>query len=119
MRRIATNTMLAVWGSIYTIAYTADKGLAGSWRDFWAAISGKSIIPTVMGWIGAAAMVLALIGFFWSKRKGQGNPQLTQGLLWVALFGGILALPGTLLPVMLGLVDGLIRAVANILGKLK
>lgn len=115
--KLAVNTTLyAIWP---ILVYTAtDKGLSGSWKEFWAPIGGGPI-GTAMGWIGAAAMVMSLIGFFWSKRKGQGNPQLTQGLLWVAIFGGILALPGTLLPVLLGLVDSLIKALAKLVGNIK
>lgn len=102
------------------IAHMASsESLKKSWEDFWAAVSGNSAIPQIMGWVGAAAMVLSLIGFFWAKRKGQGNPQLTQGLLWVAIFGGILALPGTLIPTLLGIVDAVIRALNKILGKIR
>lgn len=72
-------------------------------------------ILTPLAVVGVIILVLALVGYLWSKRKGGGNPQLTQGLLITTVIAGICASPKVIIPAFLAIFDILIDVLSKFL----
>ena len=72
-------------------------------------------ILTPLAVVGVIILVLALVGYLWSKRKGGGNPQLTQGLLITTVIAGVCASPKVIIPAFLAIFDILIDVLAKFL----
>ena len=84
-------------------------GLVDGWNTLWGAISGVSPqFWTAVTVIGVALLVVAVIGFVWSKRTGRGNSQM---LLWTIVIAALCAGPQALIPLVLKVVELLIDLV--------
>lgn len=78
----------------------------GAWNTFWASISGAlGGITTLMAIIGTLMIVIAFVGWLWQKRKGGNMSGGAGGLLITLIIGAILASPGVLIPLVLGIFD--------------
>lgn len=96
--------------TINHIAYTGD--LTNAWGKI---VGSLDRILTPLAIVGVIIMIIALVGFFWSKRKGGGNPQLTQGLLITVVIAGILASPKVIIPAFLSIFDIFIDVIGKFL----
>ena len=88
--------------------------LKGGWTKIWGAI--QTALGTFAGLLtafGVLIVVFAVLKWLWDKRRG-GDGQGNRALGWAMLFGAILAAPGLLIPMTLGLVDIVINAAINI-----
>ncbi|MCU9986658.1 hypothetical protein [Mobiluncus curtisii] len=89
---------------------------AGNLVNGWNKIVGmldRVLVPLSI--VGVIVLVLALVGYLWSKRKGGGNPQLTQGLLITVVIAGICASPKVIIPAFLAIFDILIDVLGRFL----
>lgn len=81
------------------------------WNTLWGAV--ESAVPnlgTIMAAIGVAIIVLALITYFWQKRRG-GLGQNTQAIWGAVIFGALMCAPAIVIPLLLTILEW----VANIL----
>ena len=88
--------------------------LKGGWAKVWSAIgTALGNLAGLLTAFGVIIVVFAVLKWLWDKRRGGGG-QGNSTLGWAMGFGAILAAPGLLIPLTLGLVDVLINAVINI-----
>lgn len=104
----ATVELMAA-GVMPTAIDDTKLNLSGSFTTFWTkfkASTNSDKLVTLLGVVGVVLLVIGVAGYLWKRRRGQGGGGGgTQGLLWTAVVGGLLAAPGFVIPVVLKAVD--------------
>ena len=92
----------------------SNINLVSGWNTLWNAINGAlGSLATLLTAIGAAMIVIAILGWVWERRRGGGG-QGHQKLLWTLIIGAVLASPDLLIPFFLTVADFIINAIANL-----
>ncbi len=87
--------------------------LQGGWESFYGSLRdsmGTGLFDLLTG-LGAVIVVVAILKWVWDKRRGGAR---TQGVAWAILVGSILAAPGLIIPMMLGIVDTVANAFVDL-----
>ena len=93
---------------------TSNINLVSGWNTLWNAINGAlGSLATLLTAVGAAMVVIAIVGWIWERRRGGGG-QGHQKLLWTLIIGAVLASPDLLIPFFLTVADFIINAIANL-----
>jgi len=93
---------------------TSNINLVNGWSTLWNAInSALGNLAPLLTAVGAAMVVIAILGWIWERRRGGGG-QGHQKLLWTLLLGAVLASPDLLIPFFLTIADFIINAIANL-----
>lgn len=87
--------------------------LQGGWESFYNSVRssvGSGLFDLLTG-LGAVIVVIAILKWIWDKRRGGAR---SQGVLWAIVVGAILAAPGLIIPVMLGIIDTVANAFVDL-----
>lgn len=96
--------------TIPAIVHTGN--LVSGWNKIVGMLD-KVLVPLAI--VGVIVLIVALVGYLWARRKGSGNPQLTQGLLITVVIAGICASPKVIIPAFLAIFDILIDVLGRFL----
>lgn len=86
-----------------------------NWVDGWNRLIAvvPSNVLTFMTVLGVVILVIAIIGFFWQRRKGGGAG--LQGFPWIAvILAGALAGPQLVIPAIIGVLQFIVGFVITI-----
>ena len=90
-----------------------EANFKGWWENIWGTIEAnlggyQALLETVATLI----LVGAIIKYFWDKRKGgggYGGSGQNSTVIWTMAVAAMIALPGVILPLVLGVVDVLVN----------
>lgn len=100
---------------ILTLTMGQAVNLSGGWSKLWSAItSGWPGLTTVMSVIGVLMVVIALLTYAWQHRKGNSMAQGSNVIWGSLIIGALLAAPGLLFPLLLGILDWVINIVVKL-----
>lgn len=95
----------------FLAADTTTINLKGGWTTIWTPMSNAlGGVAKLMLALGVLLVVFAVAKFFWDKRRGGGG-QGAGAIAWTGIVGCILAAPGLLFPMLLGVFDSVANAV--------
>lgn len=101
------------------VLVSAEKvNLAGGWKVFWDKVQGQlGGITTLLTVIGALLVVMALVMWLMERRRSgsAGMGQGAQKVMWAGIVGAVLAAPGFILPIMLGIIDLVINSIMSVM----
>lgn len=89
--------------------------LVSAWTGLWGRLTsaaGISSLMTLMTWAGVAMVVLAIVKWAWSRRRGN---QSASPLGWTLFIGAALCAPNAVIPAVLWLGDLVANTVINLL----
>lgn len=91
--------------------------LKGSWDTVWSGITssipGLSILLSILA---VVALSVTLVLWFWQRRKNLGAGG-SQTLIGTAVAAAVFAAPDLIIPLLLGLIDGVLNFVVGLLQK--
>jgi cell shape-determining protein MreD len=89
--------------------------LSGGWSTFWNAVTSSAGTPLtgILSVLGVCVLVFTLASYFWQRARGQGHNDSGK-LVWALAVGAVLAAPGVIFPLILGLMDMVANAVISI-----
>lgn len=88
--------------------------LVTGWQTLWTAINNAlGPLAALLTAVGAALIVVAILGWIWERRRGGGGAG-HQKLFWTLIIGAVLASPDLLIPFFLTIADFIINAIANL-----
>jgi hypothetical protein len=90
-----------------------DIDLQRGWEAFYDSVRssvGTGLFDLLTG-LGAVIVVVAILKWVWDKRRGGAR---SQGVLWAIVIGAIMAAPGLIIPVVLGIVDTVANAFVDL-----
>jgi hypothetical protein len=92
----------------------ASVDLSGGWSTFWNAVTSSAGTPLtgILSVLGVMVLVFALAGYFWQRARGKSSDN--GHLMWAMAVGALLAAPGVIFPLILGLMDMVANAVISI-----
>jgi hypothetical protein len=94
---------------------TTSINLSGDWTSLWNPISSQlGPVMTILSWAGVLIVVGGVAKWAWDRKKGM--PGRHGGVLWALAIGALLAAPGVVIPIILGLADVVVNAIAGALG---
>ena len=98
-----------------TFAASANINLSSDWTSLWNPISSQlGPLTTIASWAGVLIVVAAVVKWAWDRKKGM--PGRHGGLLWALVIGALLAAPGFVIPLVLGILDTAINVVFSAFG---
>lgn len=93
--------------------------LAGGWNNVWGVIKGAlGGFAGLLTAVGVIVVVAALVKWLWDKRRGGGGGG-SAAVGWAIAVGSVLAAPGLIIPLILGIFDVVANAVINLVQKNK
>ncbi|WIE80971.1 hypothetical protein [Curtobacterium sp. MCSS17_016] len=113
-----TNLAVSATTLLSTASSSEKVDLTGSWNTLVSALSGGNVdkLLQFLSIAGVILVVVAVGGYLFQRRRGGGGN--TQGLLWAALAGALLAGPKFFIPLILTLADFAVNGIGNIIGNL-
>ncbi len=88
--------------------------LAAGWAKVWGVVQGAlGGVAGLLTAVGVILVVAALVKFLWDKRRGGGG-QGSSAVLWAIVVGSVLAAPGLIIPLLLGVTDVVANAIVGI-----
>jgi len=86
------------------VPMATNVDLSGGWTTFWGAVtSAAPSLTAIMSVLGILILLASLVSYIWSRMRGQGGDN--GRLIWAIIAGAVLAAPGVLFPLFLGLAD--------------
>lgn len=91
--------------------------LKGSWDAVWSGITSSIPGLSILLSIFAVVMLsITLVLWFWQRRKNLGAGG-SQALIGTAVAAAVFAAPDLIIPLLLGLADGILNFVVGLLQK--
>jgi len=95
--------------------FLASVNLSTNWSSINSSLTsalGGSQLSSMLAIVGTVLVVFAVAKWLWDRRRNQGGNH--QALLYTLVFGGVLAAPDVIIPMLLSILDVVINLGINL-----